>query len=63
MREQLSEELGVYLGSKMTEAVLKELGKTLGENQKLILTTEAMLAAFFGNRAAARIHTDATRDK
>ena len=55
-REQLSEEIGVYLGSKMTQALLQDLGKTLEDNQKFIQIAEPMLAAFFGNRAAARVH-------
>jgi hypothetical protein len=55
-REQLSEEIGVYLGSKMTQALLQDLGKTLEDNQKFILSAEPMLAAFFGKRAAARVH-------
>jgi anti-sigma factor RsiW len=56
MREQLSEEIGVYLGSRMTQALSKDLGKTLEDNQKLIMAAEPMLAAFFGQRAAARVH-------
>lgn len=55
-REQLSEEIGVYLGSKMTQALLQDLGKTLEDNQKFIQIAEPILAAFFGNRAAARVH-------
>ena len=60
-REQLSEEIGVYLGSKMTQALLQDLGKTLEDNQKFIQTAEPMLAAFFGNRAAARVHQITSR--
>lgn len=56
MREQVSKEIGLYLGSRMTEALSKDLGKTLEDNQKLILAAEPLLAAFFGNRAAARLH-------
>jgi hypothetical protein len=55
MREQLSGELGGYLGSRMTEALSKELRKTLEDNQKLILAAGPMLAASFGNRAATRL--------
>jgi hypothetical protein len=55
MRLQLSEEIGVYLGSKLTQALSKDLGKTLEDNQKLILAAGPLLAAFFGNKAAARV--------
>lgn len=59
MRQQLSEEIGVYLGSKMTQTLSKDLGKTLEDNQKLILAAEPMLAAFFGKKAAARVRQNA----
>jgi hypothetical protein len=54
--EQLFEEIGVYLGSKMTRTLSQDPGKTLEDHQKFILAAEPMLAAFFGNRAAARVH-------
>lgn len=56
MREQVSKEIGLYLGSRMTQTLSKDLGNTLEDNQKLILAAEPLLAAFFGNRAAARLH-------